>query len=111
MDIITAQAINHQSTKPQQLITIFHQEQNLETKHTRLANVNFALVRLRLSRSILRFASRPLCQIRLVTLPLRVGQVIPLVVVQSQAKLTLIATNPNEKLHDHNDLALKIIND
>lgn len=56
-----------------------------------LANINLSLVGLRLSRSILSLTSRSLSQVGLMPLPLRVRQVVPLVVVQSQAQLTLVA--------------------
>lgn len=60
------------------------------TNLDRLANINLPLIGLRLSRRILRLASRSLRQVGLMPLPLRVRQVVPLVVVQRQAKLTLV---------------------
>lgn len=53
---------------------------------------DFAFMRLRLSRRLLGFAGSSLGQIGLVALPLSMGQVISLIVVQRQAKLTLIAS-------------------
>lgn len=55
------------------------------------SEIDFALVRLGLSRGVLCLASGALGEIGLVTLALSVGQVIALVVVQSETKLALVA--------------------
>lgn len=52
---------------------------------------DFAFMRLGLSRGLFGFAGSALGQIGLVALPLGVGQVVALVVVQRKAELTLIA--------------------
>ena len=65
------------------------------------ANGDFALVGLRLSRSFLGFTSSSLGQISLMPFSLRVSQVIPLIVVECQAKFTLITTK-NEKPRNQN---------
>ena len=57
------------------------------------ANGDLALVGLRLSRRFLGLAGGSLGQISLVPFSLCVGQVIPLIVVERQAKFTLITTN------------------
>lgn len=59
---------------------------------TRLAGRELALVGLGLRGRVLGLAGGALGEIGLVPLPLRVRQVVPLVVVQRQAKLALIAT-------------------
>lgn len=56
-----------------------------------LSNRDFALVRLRLSGCILGLASSSFSQISLMALALSVGQVVSLIVVQSQTKLAFIA--------------------
>lgn len=61
------------------------------TNLNRLAGRELALVRLGLRRRVLGLASGALGEIRLVPLPLRVRQVVPLVVVQRQAKFALVA--------------------
>jgi hypothetical protein len=60
---------------------------------TRLAGGKLALVGLGLRGRVLGLAGGALGEVGLVPLPLRVGQVVPLVVVQRQAQLALIATN------------------
>lgn len=62
------------------------------TNFNRLFEGNLALVRLRESRGLLGLASSSLGQIGLVSLPLCMRQVIPLIVVQCQAKFALIAS-------------------
>jgi hypothetical protein len=48
---------------------------------TRFLEGDFALVRLGLGRGILGLTGSPLCKVGLVPLSLRVGQVIPLIIV------------------------------
>lgn len=55
-----------------------------------LSKRDLPLMRLRLRRGVLGLPRRPLGEISLVSLPLSVRQVVPLVVVQRQAKLALI---------------------
>lgn len=57
-----------------------------------LSKINLPLVRLRLGGGVLGLASSSLGQIGLVSLPLCVGQVIPLIVVKCQTQLTLVAS-------------------
>jgi hypothetical protein len=59
---------------------------------TRLARRELALVGLGLRGRVLRLAGGALGEVGLMPLPLRVRQVVPLVVVQRQAQLALVAT-------------------
>lgn len=64
----------------------------LEGKLACFTNVDFSLVGLGLSRSILGLAGSSLSQIGLMALPLCVCQVVSLVIVKCQTQLTLVTT-------------------
>jgi hypothetical protein len=64
---------------------------------TRLAGPDLALVRLGLRGRVLGLAGGALGEVGLVPLPLRVRQVVPLVVVQRQAEFALVASHRGEK--------------
>jgi len=67
---------------------------------TRLAGGKLALVGLGLRGRVLGLAGSALGEVGLVPLPLSVCQVVPLVVVQRQAQLALIATNKQNQRID-----------
>lgn len=73
------------------------------TRRTRLAGGKLALVGLGLRGRILGLSGGALGEVGLVPLPLRVGQVVPLIVVQRQAQLALIATNNQNQRIDRSE--------
>jgi hypothetical protein len=73
------------------------------TRRTRLAGGKLALVGLRLRGCVLGLAGGALGEVGLVPLPLRVGQVVPLIVVQRQAQLALVATKKQNQRIDRSE--------
>ncbi len=76
----------------------------LSLTYTCFARIHFALVWLGLSRGIFGFPSSTFCQIRLMSLALCVGQIVPFIVVQCQTKLAFI-TAPHTPSSTHSSFS------
>ncbi len=76
----------------------------LSLTYTCFARIHFALVWLGLSRGIFGFPSSTFCQIRLMSLALRVRQIVPFIVVQCQTKFAFI-TAPHTPSSTHSSFS------